>query len=122
MEASVTEHQTSQINQENLLKFENERLKKDNAELKEMLRKKFEQELENNSKCNGLQCEVENLKKAQIEIKKNLKGEYEHKIETLEKDIEELKEKLQTQIEENLNRAAEINTNDFIFENEQIVK
>ena len=62
------------------------------------------------------------MKKAQIEIKNSLKGEYEHKIETLEKDIQELKEKLQNQIEENLNHAAEINTNDFIFENERIIK
>ena len=45
-----------------------EALKKDNAALKEMLRKKFDQELENNTKCNRLECEVETLKKAQNDI------------------------------------------------------
>ena len=58
----------------------------------------------------------------QIVLRPSLQQQQQDKIETLEKEVEDLREKLQAKIEENLNRAAEINTNDFIFENEQIVK
>ena len=75
-----------------------EALKKDNAELKEMLKKKFEQELENNTKCNRLECEVETLKKAQNDIKE----EHENKIETLENENDELKKTLKKQSDQEL--------------------
>ena len=75
-----------------------EALKKDNAELKEMLKKRFEQELENNTKCNRLECEVETLKKAQNYIKE----EYENKIETLNNENDELKKTLKKQSDQEL--------------------
>ena len=75
-----------------------EALKKDNAALKEMLRKKFDQELEYNTKCYRLECEVETLKKAQ----NNIKEEHENKIETLENENDELKKTLKKQSDQEL--------------------
>ena len=95
-----------------------EALKKDNAELKEMLRKKFDQELEYNTKCYRLECEVETLKKAQNDIKE----EYENKIETLEIKNDELKKMLKELLSENLKKSQNDNKNNLKGEYEDKIE
>ena len=61
---------SSEMSHETLLMIENESLKKENVELQEMLKKKFEQELETGLKNMKKETKIEYLEKELMELRR----------------------------------------------------
>ena len=83
---------SSEMSHETLLMIENESLKKENVELQEMLKKKFEQELETGLKNMKKETKIEYLEKELMERRRREKSSSKVTNDETLKKVQNLKE------------------------------